>query len=201
MGKIKHGATMGRTTPEYRTWQRAANRCHNPNSEDFRDYGGRGIRVCDEWRNDFAAFLADMGPRPSPRHSIDRINVDGNYEPGNCRWATPTTQARNRRTSVNITFRGETKHVDEWAMETGIKAGTIRFRVRAGWSPERTLTEPVSNLRAGRVAHSKLTVSTVRQMRESFADGRASAAALARQHGVSPSTVSAILRGERWRHV
>lgn len=84
---------------EHRTWSGMITRCENPNREKFRDYGGRGIRVCERWRgaNGYQNFLADMGRRPSPRHSIDRIDVDGNYEPGNCRWATPSEQARNTR--------------------------------------------------------------------------------------------------------
>lgn len=83
-------------TAEYRAWIMLRQRCHNPRARKFPDYGGRGIRVCERWM-DFAAFLADMGPKPSPAHSIDRVNNDGNYEPGNCRWATPKEQSNNRR--------------------------------------------------------------------------------------------------------
>jgi len=87
----------GRQTPEYRTWRHMAQRCENPNTRGFKNYGGRGITVCVRWRRSFANFLADMGPRPSPFHSIDRINNDGNYTPKNCRWATKSQQRRNQR--------------------------------------------------------------------------------------------------------
>ncbi len=84
-------------TPEYRAWVDLIARCENPKHPRFADYGGRGVLVCPRWRSSFAAFLADIGPRPAPRLSIDRIDNDGNYEPGNCRWATTKVQAANKR--------------------------------------------------------------------------------------------------------
>lgn len=83
-------------TPEYTVWQGMINRCHRPLHPAFRNYGARGISVCDEWRNEFARFFAHIGPRPSNKHSVDRIDNDGNYEPGNVRWATATQQAQNK---------------------------------------------------------------------------------------------------------
>lgn len=95
---IKHGdSARGRLTTEYRTWSNMIDRCERVSNKQFRDWGGRGIKVCPRWRESFAAFLADMGRKPSPDHSIDRINNDGNYEPGNCRWATRLEQNRNKR--------------------------------------------------------------------------------------------------------
>ena len=85
----------GRNSPEYEPWRSAKRRCFNPKNEHFDRYGGRGITMCPEWRDSFEAFLRDVGPRPSPRHSIDRINNDGNYEPGNVRWATKREQMLN----------------------------------------------------------------------------------------------------------
>lgn len=97
---LTHGHTVGgykRHPPEYRIWQGMKRRCDTPTVHGYPNYGGRGIRVCDRWCHDFTAFYADVGQRPSPRHSLDRINNDGHYEPGNVRWATWSQQALNRR--------------------------------------------------------------------------------------------------------
>jgi hypothetical protein len=97
--KTKHGCAVdGSVTTEYRIWLGMHNRCNNPHTSKFKHYGGRGIRVCEQWK-DFSVFLRDMGPRPEGM-SIDRIDVDGHYEPSNCRWATAKTQAQNKRRSI-----------------------------------------------------------------------------------------------------
>ena len=136
-----HGAAKrGLNTPEFTAWMGMINRCTNPGSTDFQNYGGRGIKVCDRWRNNFSAFLADLGQKPSGRHSLDRVDTNGNYEPENCRWATPSEQARNRRSNRLLTHGGHTACVAEWSEISGIHSHDIRNRLRRGWSVERTLT-------------------------------------------------------------
>lgn len=111
-------------------------RCRNPKHIDFQNYGGRGIKVCDRWLHSFENFLADMGERP-PGMSIDRHpNKDGDYEPGNCRWATPTEQARNTRRNRMITIEGKTACISEWSEESGVSTALIWHRLNKGWEPQ-----------------------------------------------------------------
>jgi hypothetical protein len=131
---------MGKT-PIAAVWRAMIARCHNEKNGAYYRYGGRGIQVCQRWRESFEAFLADMGPRPSPKHQIDRINNDGNYEPGNCRWATVIVNSRNRSDNNRLTFNGETKTLAEWSEITGIPYGTLWKRLKDGWTAERALTE------------------------------------------------------------
>jgi hypothetical protein len=134
--------THGRShSPEHRVWNGMRTRCADATHPH---YGGRGIKVCERW-NSFENFFADMGPRPTPKHSIDRIDSDGPYSPENCRWATIHEQARNRRSTVFIEHNGETKTMTEWAAHSGINLHTIRLRlVKFGWSVEEALSVPAS---------------------------------------------------------
>lgn len=128
-------------TPEYKAWVSMVQRCTNPRARNYQNYGGRGIRVCNRWsiQGGAAAFLADMGPRPSDRHSLDRRNNEGDYEPGNCWWAPPKEQQRNKRTSRVLTVEGVSATVAEWAERTGVGRSTIRERLKRGWAPERAV--------------------------------------------------------------
>lgn len=140
----KHGHRRGgRASPTYKVWRSMLDRVDGRFGTDAqkRNYAGRGISVCGRWRA-FEHFLADMGERPLGT-SLDRINNAGPYSPENCRWATPTEQARNRRSDRLVEHRGELLTIAEWSDRTGIDATTIRHRLRSGWPPERALEEYV----------------------------------------------------------
>jgi hypothetical protein len=129
-------------TPEWRAWSNMKRRCYTKSSSRYPRYGGRGIVVCDRWLNSFEAFYADMGPRPSSRHSLERIDNDAPYSPDNCKWALPVEQAANRSTSTHIFFSGETLSLKEWSERTNIKRLTLYARLKSGWSIERALSTP-----------------------------------------------------------
>jgi len=136
----KHGhANSGKITPTYHSWAGMVARCTNQKNKFFQNYGGRGISVCNQW-NIFAGFLADMGEKP-PKHSLDRINLNGNYEPSNCRWATAQEQAQNKTSNRLITFNGETRPLIEWARSLGICHSTLQERLE-NWSVAESLTTP-----------------------------------------------------------
>lgn len=139
-GKHGHG---GSHTSEYFTWSGLRARCKDLNN---RNYGGRGIKVCARWLESFPAFLEDMGRRPSPEHSIDRIDVNGDYEPRNCRWATAKEQARNTRFNVLVTHNGETLCVGEWAERYGMSCSTLNSRLRNGWLFEAAISHETSDI-------------------------------------------------------
>lgn len=139
----KHGhASRAATTPEWRTWAAMRQRCHNPRSKTYAYYGGRGIEVCPEWRDDFSRFLADMGPRPRGT-SLDRIDNDGMYCPSNCRWATPKEQRANCRRIHWVEFQGQRMNMSQAAEKFHINREALKYRLSRGWPAERALTEPV----------------------------------------------------------
>jgi hypothetical protein len=121
-------------------------RCRNEKSTGWKRYGGRGIRVCDAWEK-FEAFFSDMGTCP-PEHEIDRIDNDGNYEPGNCRWVLPPIQARNRRSTRWIAAFGERLPIVDWASRTGVPGSVIGWRLKRGWTPETAVATPITRQRA-----------------------------------------------------
>lgn len=133
-------ATHGmKGTPEYKVWDTMRQRCSNPKNDKYLTYGGRGIHVCERW-NDFSMFISDIGRRPSSLHSLDRIDPNGNYEPGNVRWATQKEQQNNRRDNRKFTIDGETKTVAEWADAYRIRPNIVTQRInRDGWCIKRAL--------------------------------------------------------------
>lgn len=115
-------------TKTYYAWRNMRARCMNPNEASFANYGGRGIRVCDRWAESYDAFVADMGEAPEGL-TLDRIDVNGNYEPGNCRWAGWDVQHNNKRTNRPLTFHGVTKNLTEWAKDLGLSTDTLHHRL------------------------------------------------------------------------
>jgi len=146
--KRRHGcAVKGAVTAEYRAWRNMISRCYDPGATGFYRYGGRGIAVCDRWLNGagslagFECFLADLGLRPSPAHSIDRYpNNDGNYEPDNVRWATRREQQNNMASNRTVTVAGATMTIAQAARQLGIKISIVRSRIHRGASPEDALS-------------------------------------------------------------
>jgi hypothetical protein len=166
----KHGKTK---TPEYRIWRAIRERCYDPAHRGAKNYSQRGITVCRRWRDSFEDFIADMGQRPSKKHSIDRIDNDGGYwcgkceecvgrglDEANCRWATAVEQGNNRRDNHLIEFNGRTQTLQQWANETGIASVTIRHRLGVyGWTVERALTTPVDARETMTLTHKGRTMT------------------------------------------
>ena len=137
----KHGLRKSRL---YRIWQHIKERCYKPNTKCYNNYGGRGIKMYQEWLDDFMNFYEwAMSNGYKDDLTIDRIDVNGNYEPSNCRWVTQKVQARNTRVNNYITYNGETKCVAEWAEIYNIKPATLSYRLHHGWNIEKALTLPI----------------------------------------------------------
>jgi hypothetical protein len=148
MGRLRHGHTRGaRMTIEYLAWCNMIQRCTNPKVQSYATHGARGIKVCARWLTDFQNFLVDMGrkPRPSRQWSLERKDNNGDYEPGNCCWATSKAQGRNKRGNRLFTVWGRTQCAAAWAEEYGMSKQTLRARLLRGWSMERILTTPVKS--------------------------------------------------------
>lgn len=172
-----HGHSLeGTRSPTYQSWRSMRERCEIAAHPHYQRYGGRGIRVCERWLGPegFANFLRDMGERPSGKHSIDRIDNEGNYEPSNCKWSTMAQQHQNRSTNVNLTYNGKTQCLSAWAEETGIGISTLRARLQRGLSEEEVLT--LSTDRWGRHVYARASKGRVCSNcggdREPFRKGR-----------------------------
>lgn len=139
-----HGATVNKNaSPEYRIWCSAKERCTNASCPRYADYGGRGITMCSRWVDSFSTFYADMGPRPTKSHTLDRIDNNKGYSKANCRWATRTEQANNTRVNCIITFDGKSLTTAEWSRLVGINSKVLSARIRNGWTACEALTTPV----------------------------------------------------------
>lgn len=129
LASVKHGRSKSQ---EFEIWSGMQTRCYNSKAKAFKRYGGRGITICNRWKESFVNFLSDMGPRPSPIHSIERIDNDGNYEQGNCYWATREEQANNKGNNRHITINGVTKTIAQWSRDTGLSYNALWYRLQAG---------------------------------------------------------------------
>lgn len=136
--QLKHGLS---NSPEYQAWAGAKQRCYLKTSKRYPIYGGRGITMADEWIDDFSAFFAHVGPRPSKLHSLDRIDTDKGYAPGNVRWVTQKEQCRNKRNNKIVEINGERKCAAAWCEENGIHQGTAHSRVKSGIPAEIAYTQ------------------------------------------------------------
>lgn len=137
--KRERSTTHGKTgSRPYAAWCDMLNRCSNPRARSYKNYGARGIRVCERWRSSFELFLIDMG-EPPPETSIDRVDVNGHYEKSNCRWATVEEQQNNRRNNRRLTLEGKTLTVAQWARELSMPEKQIAYRLKRGWPVERVL--------------------------------------------------------------
>ena len=166
---------------EYRIWSGMKKRCFDESTKNFHRYGGRGVTVCDRWVNSFEAFLSDMGRRPSNKHSIDRKDNDGDYEPGNCRWATCKEQANNTSANVLLTINGLTKPLSIWAAEYELDRSVVMSRVINGDAGE-ALIRP-SGLRTKKITFNGIT--------DTYAGWGS-------RIGIKPETISQRLRREKW---
>lgn len=141
--------------PEYNSWRAMVARCTNKNYWAYHRYGGRGIKICDRWINSFPNFLEDMGKKPTPKHSLDRINNKGNYEPDNCRWANQYEQSSNIEKNVKVTINNTTHHVAEWAKLYNINLQTVYSRVKQqGWSWDKAITTPTKGRGSNQTTYS-----------------------------------------------
>lgn len=136
---LKHGMTGTRT---FKSWETMKQRCTNPNAVDYERFGGRGIKVCAAWSKSFLTFLYDMGIRPEGK-TLDRIDVNGNYTPKNCKWSTASEQHRNRRNTRYVTYKGKKYALYDLAEKFKIKPAVLMTRLGSGWSIEKALTEPI----------------------------------------------------------
>ncbi|CAB4132515.1 hypothetical protein UFOVP253_29 [uncultured Caudovirales phage] len=137
MGTRSKGAKLN---PEYTAWCAMKSRCYNPNNNRYYRYGGRGIKVCERWEHSFKNFLADMGLKPTPSHTVERLSSDLDYSPENCVWATRIEQANNKSSNHLLTLNGETHTVIEWSRKTGINVKTIYTRLNRGFTDKQALT-------------------------------------------------------------
>jgi hypothetical protein len=179
----------------YRIWCSAKARCHNPTDAHYKDYGARGITMCDAWRASFAQFLADVGERPSPHLTLGRKDNNGPYNPENCRWESYKQQGQNKRDTILVRYKGKALTLGEWATRLGIAETALYYRLRtSGWSIQRTLETPSTPPKGEAHPGHKLTDQQVHAIRTAYGQGTRQAV-LSRQYGVCQAHISRIIHG------
>lgn len=181
----------------YGIWIDMRSRCNYEKSINWHLYGGRGIKVCEEWQNDFSVFREwALENGYADGLQLDRIDNDGNYEPSNCKWSTRSEQGNNRRTCKYITIGNETKTISEWCDITGVDRMTAYSRIRRGWNAERAVTEKASPKRV-------LSEREVKNIRKQYKprDKKYGTKAIARKYGVSVAAIEAIVENRNWKGV
>jgi hypothetical protein len=159
---ITHRDSINReVTVEYAAWTTMKSRCYNSNNKRYDMYGGRGILVCDEWLHNYSAFLAYVGRKPSPEYTLDRIDNDKGYEPGNVRWATPKEQNGNRSNSVKLDFNGKIQSLKDWSKEIGVAYKTLHARYKVGCSVEDILRHFIVLIFCASIINAQVVVTTV----------------------------------------
>lgn len=142
-GCLKSKGDSVKKHPLYNTWVGMRERCNNPNAYQYKHYGAKGVTICERWLNSFHDFVADMGDKPTPAHSIDRQDVNGPYSPENCFWRTQMEQASNRTDTLRLEYDGEYRTIREWSEITGVKIRTIKGRLSKGMTIKEALETPV----------------------------------------------------------
>jgi hypothetical protein len=189
-------------------------RCRNKNAAKFERYGGRGIKVCKRWEigedgaSGFECFMLDMGNKPSIKHSLDRIDNDGDYEPGNCKWATSSEQANNRSSNHLITYMGETMSMMDMANKVGMSYFVLRNRISRGWPIDAAINAPngtaffdPKTARGPQLPQTKITEEIVRMIRSEYATKNFTMDQVAIRFGISKANVCLIVNRKSWKHV
>lgn len=176
----------------YRVWASMISRCNNKNNKSYKDYGERGIAVCDRWRYSFENFLLDMG-RPEKGFEIDRIDNNSNYEPMNCRWVSRLENAHNKRNNRFLSHNGQTKTLAEWASCFNVNPAAILYRIKAGWTDSEIFEIPFS-----KKPNSKLSQAKANAIRGLFLMGRYTKSKIARLYDVNHKTIHNIINNKIW---
>jgi hypothetical protein len=204
LNKVKHGfAKKSKKSRIYNIWCSMRQRCNNRNNAKYSSYGGRGIKVCEKW-NSFENFLEDMGEPTTSKHSIDRIDNDGNYKPLNCRWATSHQQANNTRNNIIIKYNGEEKTLSEWCLDKNIIYSKALYRLNNGYSVE-TILEDKSAIRNDLVGtnnkRAKFTKEDIYYIISLFSNAKIPIRRIAKTFNVDFNTIKKILTGQSYKNI